>query len=80
MNILKTNDLCRLMHRDLGKPYVYFIEDGKTYSYNVNRFGAYAAKNGLLMKSKKLLIIADEDEKPTLAVKIYFYKKPKNPQ
>lgn len=74
MNIMRTNELCRFMHARLGMSFVWFVVDGKSYSYNVNRFGAYAAKNGLRMRSKKLLIVEDETTAPLLAAKLSFYK------
>ena len=82
MNYLNIPDTCRLLTREenLGKPFLYHMPDNtpKTYSYNVNRFTAYAAKNGYKLVTQKVMLVTIADEIPTVAVKLIFSKKKKS--
>ncbi|UHS65521.1 hypothetical protein HP1_129 [Citrobacter phage vB_CbrM_HP1] len=79
LNYLNVPDTCRLLtqHNNLGKDYLYHMPDNsaKTYSYIVNRFTAYAAKNGYKVKTQKVTLFTSIEELPTVAVKLNFTKK-----
>ncbi|MBI9911617.1 hypothetical protein F1417_25310 [Escherichia coli] len=81
MNYFNIPDTCRLLTQEenLGKPFIYNMPDNKTktYSYNVNRFTAYAAKNGYKLVTQKVMLVTIADEVPKVAVKLIFSKKVK---
>ncbi|ALH47128.1 hypothetical protein [Escherichia phage SUSP2] len=81
LNYLNVPDTCRLLTQpqNLGKPYLYHMPDNtaKTYSYTVNRFTAYAAKNGYKVVTQKVTLFTSIEELPTVAVKLIFSKKTK---
>ena len=79
MNFLNIPDTFRLLTQpeNLGKPFLYHMPDNtpKTYSYTVNRFTGYAAKNGYKVTTQKVTLFTNIEELPTIAVKLIFTKK-----